>query len=178
MANSDKGERAETLRFTGAPDETFSVEVMIDASDQLDKGDAQALESGVYPQLNALEILLYPSSQQVIKDNDLLNQGKIEIGGGPYDAPLTLFVWGPKRVLPVMLNSINVTETVFDVNLNPIQATVTLSLRALSYSDLDPKNKGYNLFLAYQKGKERLAQQGATRDPNSVVGFNVPGRIR
>ncbi len=173
MANSEKGQRAETLRFLGAPEETFTIEIVIDATDQLQIGDAQAREMGIYPQLNALEILLYPNSQQVINDNKLLAQGKIEIGGGPYDAPLTLFVWGPKRVLPVMLTSVNVSETIFDTQLNPIQATVTLSAKALSYSDLDPKHKGYSLFMAYQKVKENMAGELNTRSGNQAVGFNV-----
>jgi hypothetical protein len=173
MANSEKGQRAETLRFLGAPEETFSIEIVIDATDQLEKGDAQAQEMGIYSQLSALEILMYPNSQQVIQDNQLLDQGKIEIGGGPYDAPLTLFVWGPKRVLPVMLTSVNVSETIFDTRLNPMQATVSLNARALSYSDLDPKHKGYSLFMAYQKVKENMAGAVNTQNGNQAVGFNV-----
>jgi hypothetical protein len=173
MANSEKGQRAETLRFLGAPEETFSIEIVIDATDQLEKGDAQAQEMGIYSQLSALEILMYPNSQQVIQDNQLLEQGKIEIGGGPYDAPLTLFVWGPKRVLPVMLTSVNVSETIFDTRLNPMQATVSLNARALSYSDLDPKHKGYSLFMAYQKVKENMASAVNTQNGNQAVGFNV-----
>jgi hypothetical protein len=173
MANSEKGQRAETLRFLGAPEETFTIEIVIDATDQLEKGEAQAREMGIYPQLSALEILLYPNSQQVINDNKLLDQGKIEIGGGPYDAPLTLFVWGPKRVLPIMLTSVSVSETIFDTKLNPIQATVSLSAKALSYSDLDPKHKGYSLFMAYQKVKENMASALNTGSSNQAVGFNV-----
>ena len=51
-------------------------------------------------------------------------------------APLTLFVWGPQRVLPVRLTELSVTEEAFDPQLNPIRAKVSLGLRVLTYNDL------------------------------------------
>ncbi len=172
-AGGEPGQRSQEIRFKGAPKEPISLDVTIDATDQLERGDAATLEKGIYPQLSALEILLYPASRQVIDNNALLDQGQIEIANALYDAPLTLFVWGPKRVLPVVLTSLSVTEEAFDTRLNPIRATVKLSLRALTYDDLDSKHKGYSLFLAYQKAKEQLASELNTADANQAVGFNV-----
>jgi hypothetical protein len=142
MAGGEQGQRSEVVGFTGAPEETFDLTITVEAIDQMAAGDATALEFGIHPQLSALEVLLYPRSQQVSADNALLDQGQIEIGGGFYDAPLTLFVWGPKRVLPVRITSCSISEEEFDGNLNPIRATVVLGLRALSYSDLDARHKG------------------------------------
>ena len=173
-----KGQRASALRFSGAPKESFSLEVHLDASDALESGDATAKNLGVYPQLFALEVLAYPSSQQVVENEKLLKQGKMEVASG-YDAPLTLLVWGPQRVLPVQLTSMNITETIFDTHLNPIQATVKLEMHALTYSDLDPSHKGYSLFLAYQKSKERQARQGSTGgDTRELLGVDVGARLR
>lgn len=173
MAGGEKGQRSETLRLTGAPEETLNLEVIVDAIDQLESGKGS---DGIHPQLAAMEMLLYPQSSQVQADNKLLDQGKMEIGA-PYDAPMVLFVWGPKRVLPVMLTTVSVTEEEFDSSLNPIRARVSLGMRALSYSDLSPAHKGYDLFLAYQKSKERLARKGTAEDPTKLVGFDVAGRI-
>jgi hypothetical protein len=80
-------------------------------------------------------------------------------------------------VLPVTVLSLTITEKLFDNRLNPIIAEVTLQLRALSYSSLDPKHRGYSLFMAYQKAKERLAKQGLSDNADSLVGFNVQGRV-
>jgi hypothetical protein len=173
------GKRAIALRYSGAPQETFSsVEIHLDASDALESGDATAKNLGIYPQLFALEVLAYPPSQQVVDHDRLLKQGKMEVASG-YDAPLTLLVWGPQRVLPVQLTSMTITETIFDTQLNPIQATVKLDMHALTYSDLDPSHKGYSLFLAYQKSKERQARQGVTGgETRSLLGVDIRARLR
>ncbi len=166
-----QGESSREVRFTGAPVETINLEVMIDATDQLEAGEARARQMGIQPQLTALEMLLYPTSAQVTQNQKLLAQGCIEIG--PYIAPLTLFIWGRNRVLPVCLTSLSSREELFDSNLNPLRATVGLGLRALSYSDLDPSHRGYHLFLAYQQAKEAMARQGMAGDPEKSIGVNV-----
>jgi hypothetical protein len=173
-----KGQRASALRFSGAPAESFTLEIHLDASDALEKGDATAGSLGIYPQLFALEVLAYPASEQVVENDKLQKQGKMEVASG-YDAPLTLLVWGAQRVLPVQLTSITVTEKIFDTHLNPVQATVSLHMNALTYSDLDPTHKGYSLFLAYQKSKERQARQGVTGgDTAELLGVDVRARLR
>jgi hypothetical protein len=77
-------------------------------------------------------------------------------------APTTLFVWGSSRVVPVKITSYSVTEEAFDAELNPIRASVSLSMQVLSYSDVGPGEPAYPLFMAYQAAKERLAAQGST----------------
>lgn len=172
-----EGQRALALRYKSAPVETFSLDIELDAADQLEWGDPNAHQLGLYPQLSVLEVLLYPKSDDVQRNDDLLNQGQIEVASG-YDAPFTLFVWGMRRVLPVTLTSCSITEEVFDANLNPIQATVRLGLRALSYSDVVSSHKGWNYFMAYQKNKEIWAALGAARDPSRVAGFDLTSVLR
>ncbi|MFN8488137.1 MAG: hypothetical protein U0350_11130 [Caldilineaceae bacterium] len=149
-------QRAMALRYKGAPEETIDLDIAIDATDQLEAGNATAGSSGIYPQLAALETLLYPFTFQITDVDALAKQGCTEVASG-YEAPFTLFVWGQQRVLPVLITGFTITEEIFDANLNPVQATVKLGLRALSYSDLNPQHKGYKLFLTYQKKKEELA---------------------
>jgi hypothetical protein len=155
-AVSQEGDRGEALRLTGAPKETITLNIEIDAADQLEQGDPLAVSSGLHPTLAALEIMLYPSSASVIVNDILSLIGTIEVI--PMDGPLTLFVWGPARVLPVRLTSFSITEEAYDPRLNPIRAKVDLSLTVLSYQDLSPLSPGRALFLTHHIAKEALAK--------------------
>lgn len=145
----------EALRLKAPPKEQISLNVEIDATDQLETGDAQAQSMGVYPQLASLEMLLYPKSALVIANEVLKSFGFLEVI--PPVAPMTLFVWGMKRVLPVRLTSFSITEEAFDPDLNPIRAKVDLSLDVLTYHDLGLLSPGGTLYLAHQISKEVMA---------------------
>lgn len=147
--------RAEPLRLAGAPAEDIALEVEIDATDQLEKQDPISTTVGLYPQLSALEMLLYPKTVSVIANTALLAAGTIEVV--PPEAPLTLFIWGPARVVPVQLTSFTINEQAYDVNLNPIRASVNLGLRVLSYNDFRPSHPGFAIFMAHQVAKEAMA---------------------
>lgn len=151
--------RAEPLRLSGAPTEDISVEVEIDATDQLEQQHPIATTLGLYPQLSALEMLLYPKTASVILNTVLLAAGAIEVV--PPEAPLTLFIWGPARTVPVQLTSFTINEQAYDVHLNPIRASVNLGLRVLSYNDFKPSHPGFALFLAHQVVKEAMAVVGS-----------------
>ena len=166
-SGGDQGERSQAVRYIGAPVETIELEIYIDAIDALEQAESIAVNAGIYPQLSLLELLAYPASQQVVQNDALLATGTLEIA--PLVAPLTLFVWGPNRVLPVQISSLSISEELFDTNLNPIRATLSLSLRALSYSDLAPGTRGYNLFVAYQQTKELMATRGPLNSGNTGV---------
>ena len=170
-ASGGDGARAEAMRLSGAPEENITLEVEIDATDSLEHGDAAAVDMGIYPQLSALEMLLYPSSSEVVASNTLMAAGIIEMI--PQVAPFTLFVWGAKRVLPVKITSFSITEEAYDVNLNPIRAKVSLGLRVLSYNDLSLTNPGYFMFLAHQVVKETMATIGTVNDLSAVAGSNI-----
>ena len=170
-ASGGDGARAEAMRLSGAPEEDITLDVEIDATDQLEHGDAAAIDMGIYPQLSALEMLLYPASSAVIANNALMAAGMIEMV--PQVAPFTLFVWGAKRVLPVRITSFSIAEEAHDVNLNPIRAKVSLGLRVLSYNDLSLTNPGYYMFLAHQVVKESMATVGSVNDLSAVAGSNI-----
>ncbi|HYI96151.1 MAG TPA: hypothetical protein VEX68_21585 [Bryobacteraceae bacterium] len=151
------GDRLDALRLTGPPVETIKFDAELDATDQLELPDQNptAVALGIFPLLAALEILIYPSSTQIQNENSLAQSGMIEIA--PSEAPLTLFVWSANRVLPVRLTDFSITEEAFDVNLNPVRAKVSLTMRVLSVNDLSFDHKGNSLFTAYHQRKERLA---------------------
>ena len=163
--------RSEVQRLTGPPEETIKVEVEIDATDQLEKNDAIAASLGVYPQLAALETLVYPKSALVIANTALLAAGTIEVI--PPDAPLTLFIWGAKRILPVRITEFSITEEAHDQALNPIRAKVGIGLRVLSTNDFSITDRGYYVFLAHQVVKETLSVIGTVSDLTAVAGSNV-----
>jgi hypothetical protein len=155
-----EGDKSEALRLKGPPEESVKLDVELDAADQFEAGDSTAEQLGVYPALSRLETLLYPSSAIVIANEALTLLGVIEVI--PAEAPLTLLVWGLKRVLPVRLTSFTITEEAFDPNLNPIRAKVSLELAVLSYDDLGLLSVGGALFMAHQLAKEAFAKQTPT----------------
>lgn len=165
------GDPGEALRLKGPPQEQIRLEIEVDAADQLEQADPIAGTMGVYPALSALEMLLYPKSALVIAGNALLNVGTVEAIAP--EAPLTLFVWGAKRVLPVRLTSMTITEEAFDPNLNPIRAKVSLELRVLNYRDLGLFSIGGTLFMAHQVAKEVMATIGSTSNLAGVLSGNV-----
>jgi len=165
---SQGGDRSEALRLKGAPVETITVNIEIDATDQLEKSDPLATSLGIYPQLSALEMLIYPKSALVIANTVLLAVGTIEII--PPAAPFTLFIWGPKRVVPVRLTTFTITEEAYDVSLNPIRAKVALGLRVLSYNDFPLTHPGYSLFLAHQVVKEAMATLNTVGNAPATAG--------
>lgn len=150
--DADKGE---AMRLKGPPQESIKLDVEVDAADQLEQGRSLATQLGIYPALAALEMLLYPKSATVIANEAMLRMGMLEIV--PPEAPLTLFIWGPKRVLPVRLSSFSITEEAFDPNLNPIRAKVSLDMRVLNYHDLGLASVGGGMFMAHQIAKETMA---------------------
>lgn len=165
------GDRAAAPRLKGPPIENISLEAELDATDQLEQGDSIATTLGLYPQLSALELLLYPGSGTVIANAILAAVGTIEIV--PPDAPLTLFIWGLKRIVPVRLSQFTINEQAFDPNLNPIRASVSLEMRVLTYNDLPITNPGYALSLAHQVMKEAMAAVNSVNSLAAVAGGGV-----
>ena len=120
--------------FVLPPVETLGLSVELDAADQLERADAAALAAGLHPALAALELLMYPSSIDLIADRALALAGSGFVKPGR--VPVVLLVWGPLRVLPVRVASVSITEEAFDQRLNPIRAKVELGLRSLTEREL------------------------------------------
>jgi len=153
----DQPDRTEVLRLKGPPIETISCEIEIDATDLLAAQDPVTMRYGIAPQLSTLELLVYPSSAVLIANEVLSLVGTIEIL--PMSSNLTLFAWGTNRVTPVRLTGIEISEEAFDPLLNPIRAKVSLSMRVLNVNDVGFLTPAGALYMAYQIGKESMAQQ-------------------
>lgn len=157
QGGSEGGDRLEALRLKGPPVETLRLEAELDATDQLEFPDSHplAVEVGLAAQLAALEQMLYPGADQLAANDALAGRGSIEIL--PAAAPLTLFVWGSARVMPVRITECTITEEAFDSALNPMRAKLSLGLRVLSVNDLPFASRGGSLYLAHQRRLEALA---------------------
>jgi hypothetical protein len=166
----ESGPHVDQFRLKGPPIETFKLEADLDATDLLETGDPLATASGIQPQLAALETVIYPTSTQLQQANALAQAGTLEIV--PMDAPLTLFVWSKERVVPVKITEFSITEEMFDSNLNPIRAKVSLGLRVLTIDDIDFASVAGSIYLTYQQRKEQLA---ASAPAGSLSAFGLSG---
>jgi hypothetical protein len=162
----EPGDRLEALRLKSPPLETIKLDAEIDATDQMETATpgSTVAQLGIYPQLAALEVMVYPTSRQLMDNDNQSQLGTLEIA--PMEAPLALFVWSQVRVLPVRLTDFSVTEEAFDPNLNPIRAKVSLGMRVLTVSDLGFAHKGGNLFMTYLQQKEQLV----AKSPQGTLG--------
>ena len=114
-------------------EQTIGFDIRLDATDRLDEGDTITEQFGIAPQLSTLELMVHP------KDESLLGAGVSDALGKPKgfsftrqrNPPLILFIFGRKRVLPVNINRMNITETEFSTDLNPVRATVAVSLTVI-----------------------------------------------
>lgn len=157
LQGSSGGGRGDANRVNGPPQETLTFSVEIDAADQLERPSENAItvENGLHPVIAALERLIYPSYPIVIANEALALAGSAFILGE--QAPLALLIWGPRRVLPVQIQSLSIKEEAFDQKLNPIRAKADLSLKVLTYRDLDVTNPGYWVYLASFTQKEVMS---------------------
>lgn len=131
----------ETGQTSAPPTERFTLTVHFSAADDLGEGGAAAAIPrvfGIAPQLAALEKMVIPPTTPGGLLGAAVDLVAGAISGGisgeatrsvPRERlPRILFIWGLTRVLPVRIQSMNITEQKFDFLLNPVQAQVELRL--------------------------------------------------
>jgi hypothetical protein len=166
---AEGGGRGDAQRTDGPPEESISLSVEIDATDQLEAGDGITTSVGLHPALAALEGLMYPSFPVVVANQVLAATGSPLILGEP--APLALFIWGPARILPVRVNSVSITEQAFDTKLNPILAKAELSLKVLTYRELEMTNPAFWVYMASFAQKEVMAAMSLAQSAAAIKGM-------
>jgi hypothetical protein len=158
---------ADPHRPLGAPTETVSLTVELDATDQLAAKDGVAGTVGILPQLSVLEMLLHPDSLRVISRAVMLAAGSIEIL--PVEKPLAVLVYGPARVVPVKLTNLQITEQAHSPSLAPLRASVQIAATVLTYDDLPVTDIGFGLSVAHLVAKEVLATAGSAAGAVSAI---------
>jgi hypothetical protein len=155
----EPGDRLEVLRLTGPPHESIKLDAELDAADQLEQpsaaGNQPIAEQGLLPVLAVLERLVTPTAQELQEVDALFDQGMFEVA--PMESPLVVLVWGIKRVVPVLVSSMTITEEAFDPKLHPIRAKVSFEFKVLTTNDLPMQHIGGSLYITYRQGVEQLA---------------------
>ncbi|BAP56315.1 hypothetical protein THII_2018 [Thioploca ingrica] len=111
-------------------EEKVDFELLLDATDKMNDGDAIAQQFGITPQLSTLELMTHPKNDTPFGAiADLIGKATgTQLAQRQPNPPMTLFIWGYQRVFPVNINSMNITETQFNPLLVPIRATVKVNL--------------------------------------------------
>jgi hypothetical protein len=144
-------------RFAGTADQTISLSITLDATE-----DGGPLQTGVLPQLAQLELLLNPTSTALTTYLTAAESSTIVVM--PELAPRLLFIWGPSRVLPVKLGALSVKEKQFNSFLSPIFAEVSMKLTVC------PFNKASDPELTYlQTNLQILETLGAVGQIQSAM---------
>jgi hypothetical protein len=142
-------ETSNPLAVKGMPGESFSFTIAMDANDEIADGSAPtaalAQVSGIYSRLAALEMLLYPTGAPSTLLGTVSASVTAALTGVATDPvrtvpqsvmPVTLFIWGPGRIVPVRVTGLTITEKLYDPALNPTHAEAQLALRVLTPAEL------------------------------------------
>jgi len=116
------------------PKQSFTLELELDAADDLEDGNPVASVFGVADRMAALKKLILPTKGLL---GDLVGDVQALVGGASAQAtrptvPVAFLVWGPGRILTVRVTSFSVEEMLFSPTLYPLQATVSLGLEVLT----------------------------------------------
>ena len=116
--------------------ESFTVKILLDATDRMNAGDKDALKKGVQPELDILYYMLEPKLQAPDGATTLaaLGASASVCQSQPYPSVLKFF-WG-EQILPVLM-----TQVLFDVkeylpNLVPYRAEATLTLQIIQSNNI------------------------------------------
>ena len=160
----DAADATETRRLTGPPVETITLEAELDAVELASGADARAAavasDVGLHSVLAELEGLLRPGLAELRAAHELARSGAFEVLGPPQ--PEVLLVWGRHRVVPVRITDLSVTEEGYDGDLNPLRATVSLSLRVLSVNDVGFESRAGSWSVAQHAAADALAARVAS----------------
>ncbi|WP_406367418.1 hypothetical protein [Streptomyces sp. NBC_00645] len=114
-------------------EETIGFDIRLDATDKLDDGATITEQFGIAPRIATLEQMVHPKAESLIGAavDQLLGKPKGFSFTRSPNPPMVLFIFGRKRVLPVNINAMNITETEFSADLNPLRATVAVNLTVI-----------------------------------------------
>lgn len=168
--------RPEEVKTPGPPLETITLKVELDAADQLEFPllHPHTVKLGIHPALAALELLLYPPTRSLLRQDEEAEVAVKQVSQKANELPTALFVWGVARVVPVRVTSFSVTEEFFDTRLNPIRATVEMTLQVLTATVLKKGTLAYDAYITYQQAKEALARVHLADTAEQAVSVILP----
>lgn len=155
--------------------EKITLTAHFSAADEFGDNKALARLFGVGTRLAALEKMVYPSNDLLAALGAALGSalglGGDE-GGEPRQSiprqklPRILFIWGPYKILPVVLESMSITEKQYDFLLNPVQAEVSirLAVNAVDKCSDDAIGKGALTYSNMAKDAQAMANLANTAE--------------
>jgi len=173
----------ETQQAGDLPYEKISLTIHFSAADSLNVADSQALSFGVSHQLAALEKMAQPPAESANPEGGSVDPTGDSVSQGSSSTPATLptprqqypnalFTWGEKKALPVIIDSMTITEKQFDSRLNPIQAEVALGLSVITITPFteDPVARGAVNYSNLAKDEQAASNRArSTRTPNTGI---------
>ncbi len=146
--------------------ESISFEIRLDATDKLNDGDGITEQFGIAPQLATLELMTYPKDESLLGELlSMLSSSGFSFTRGD-NPPMILFIWGRKKIMPVNINSMNISESEFSTDLNPIRATVSVSLTVI---------EGRNLPYMYTKAMKEVMSVLNIANLVNITDVVIPG---
>jgi hypothetical protein len=140
--------------------ESFTMDILLDATDRMNDGDPIATVFGIEPELDTLRTMVEPKAQG---PGGLQTLASLGLGGQrafqrSESASVLLLVWGT-HILPVFLTSIRITEEAHLPSLIPYRAKASLTMQVI---------EGNNPF--YQVEKVRQVVGAALNTGRTVIG--------
>jgi hypothetical protein len=153
-------ETARVAQGVAVQPESFSIEILLDATDRMNEAEPIATQFGIEPELDTLRSMVEPKSQG---PGGLQTLASLGFGGErafqrSESASVLLLVWG-SHILPVFLTSIHITEEAHLPSLIPYRAKATLAMQVI---------EGNNPF--YQVEKVRQVVGAALNTGRTIVG--------
>ncbi len=140
--------------------ESFSIDILLDATDRMNEGEPIATQFGVEPELDTLRTMVEPKSQG---PGGLQTLSSLGLGGErafqrSESASVLLLVWGT-HILPVFLTSVQIVEQAHLPSLVPYRAKATLSMQVI---------EGNNPFYTVEKVRQVVG--AALNTGRTVIG--------
>jgi len=111
--------------------ESFTLKILLDATDRMNAGDSEAQTNGVQPELDILYYMVEPKLQKPDGATTLaaLGEGGSAAQEQPFPSVLE-FHWG-NQVLPVLMTQVQFAVKAYLPNLVPYRAEATLTLQII-----------------------------------------------
>lgn len=161
-----------TPNMGGQPSEYFGLTFDLDSVDLDSQNQSQiAADLGIHPALAMLELMMQPQTA----DNKIV-------------LPIVVFKWGSKRLVVANVVNMSVEEKTFDQTLNPIRATISLTLRVLNVSEVGNNAAAKSVCLGHQNTRITLADayrfqtgqggfSGGSGSPASALGSSLAAGV-
>lgn len=126
---SDAGEIGRVAQGATVKAESFTLKILLDATDRMNADDADANTKGVQPEMDILYSMVEPKLQTPDGASTLAALSEEGSDGQPYPSVL-LFTWGT-QVLPVFMTQVQFEVNAYLPTLVPYRAEATLTLQVI-----------------------------------------------